>query len=45
MYHDVELPTVDLTERQKSKVAFLRYLLQKELLVPEDFMAKGDLVI
>ena len=43
--HDAKLPTVELTERQESKVAFLGHLLQKEYLVPDDFMANGDLVI
>ena len=45
MSHDVELPTVELTERQESKVAWLGYMLKNEILVADDFKGKGDLEI
>ena len=43
--HDVELPTVELTDKQEAKVAWLGYMLKHELLVADDFSGKGDLEI
>jgi len=39
--HDVELPTVELTDRQENELAFVRYLLDKELLTAQDFKDGG----
>ena len=35
----------ELTEHQKHKLEFLHYILEKELLIDDDFKGKGDLYI
>lgn len=39
--HDEELPTQELTDRQENRLAFVRYLLDKELLTAKDFEDGG----
>lgn len=43
--HKTDIVESNLTQRQERRVKFLRYILQKELLVPKDFDGDGELYI
>jgi hypothetical protein len=40
-----EIPTQEVSQRGENKIAFLRYILEKELLIADDFNGKNELYI